>query len=223
MTRLEKFLIRLAMSGKLPFSRQFLAWSSERQFADLEPMSSMRFDFEIPDQHQPIPEDERGAVGPSGHLLPFMPKVLSAEQIVGRKVDEILTHVGTYGMGGPGFFGLRLGDEWLVFAIWSASEWITVDGLLIQDHFFEDYERPRPWITGEADNLSPLLLGSVVTSLELNQRSMRMSFSNGMSLTIDEAPENRPVFQGNKRPREFLEDDDLRKAVFLAPTAEIWV
>lgn len=223
MTGFEKFLFRLAVSGKLPFSRRFLAWSSNRQIADREPISSMRYDFEIPDPSQPIPEGERGAVGPSGHLIPFVPNALSAEQVINRRVDEILTYVGTYGMGGPGFFGLRLGEEWLVVAIWGAAEWIMVDGILIQDHFFEDYGRPRPWITEDADDLSPKLVGSKITSLELHQRSMRISFSNGMTLAIDEAAESRPILEGNKKPREFLADDDLRKAVFLAPTAEIWV
>ncbi|WP_152618547.1 hypothetical protein [Leisingera sp. ANG-Vp] len=223
MTGFGKYLVRLAIGGKLPFSRQFLAWSSKRQLADMGPMSSMRYEFEIPDPSQPIPDDERGAVGPSGHLIPFVPNALSVEQVTGRQVDELLTYVGTYGMGGPGFFGLRLGEEWLVVAIWGAGEWMVADGILIQDPFFEDYGRPQPWITGDVDNLSPNLVGSKITSLELHQRSMRISFSNGMSFAIDEAAENRPIFEGNKKPREFLADDDLREAVFLAPTTEIWV
>jgi hypothetical protein len=126
-------------------------------------------------------------------------------------------------MGGPGFFGLRLGEEWLVVAIWGASEWIVADGVLIQDYFFADYGRPKPWITDEVDNLSPNLVGTKIESLELHQRSMRISFSNGMLLEIGEAAEGRPLLEGNKQPRAFLEDDDLRKAVFLSPTTEIWV
>ena len=223
MSRLEKLLLRLALTGRLPFGRQLLAWSSKRQLANMEPTSSLGSEFEIPDPSQPIPEDEREVVGPSGHLIPFVPKALSSDQVIGRTVNEILTHVGTYGMGGPGYFGLRLGEEWLVIAIWGASEWIEVDGILIQDHFFDNYGRSRPWITEDADNLSPKLAGSKVTSLELMQRYMRISFSNGMSLVIDESAKDRPILEGTKRPREFLADDDLRKAVFMSPTTEIWV
>lgn len=189
----------------------------------MEPTSSLGSDFAIPDPSQPIPEDERGAVGPSGHLIPFVPDALSAEQVVGRQVDEILTHVGTYGMGGPGYFGLRLGEEWLVVAIWGASEWIVADGILIQDYHFDSYGRPRPWITEGCDNLSPKLVGSKVTALELNQHYMRISFTNDISLVINESAEDRPILEGTKQPREFFPDDDLRKAVFLSPTAEIWM
>lgn len=223
MSHLEKLFLKLALRGKLPFWRQFLAWSSKRQLANMEPTSSLGSDFEIPDPSKPIPEDERGIVGPSGYLMPFVPNALSAEQVTGREVNEVLTHVGTYGMGGPGYFGLRLGEEWLVVAIWGAGEWIVADGILIQDHFFDNYGRPRPWITEDTDNLSPKLIGSTITSLELSQHYMLISFSNGMSLVIDGSAEDRPIFEGTKRPREFMADDDLRKAVFLSPTAEIWV
>ena len=223
MSRLEKLFLRLALGGKLPFSRQFLAWNSKRQLAKMEPTSSLGSDFEIPDPSQPIPEDDRGVVGPSGHLIPFVPQALTAEQLTGREVNEVLTGVGTYGMGGPGYFGLRLEEEWLVIAIWGASEWIVANGILIQDHFFESYGRPRPWIIEGSDNLSPKLVGAKITTLELEQKCMRISFSNEMSLVIDESSEDRPILEGTKRPREFMADDDLRKAVFLSPTAEIWV
>lgn len=222
-SRLEKLFLRLALNGRLPFSRQILAWNSKRQLANMEPTSSLGSNFKIPDPSQPIPEDERGLVGPSGPLTPFVPNALSAEQVTGREVNEVLTNVGTYGMGGPGYFGLRLRDEWMVIAVWGASEWIIADGILIKDQFFDNYGRPRPWVTEETDDLSPKLVGAKITAIELEKHSMRISFSNGMSMAIDQSAEDRPIFEGTRRPREFLADDDLRKAVFLSPTAEIWV
>jgi len=222
-SRLERLFLRLALQGKLPFSTQFLAWKSKRQLMTMEPMSSLGSDFEIPDPGRPIPEGERGAFGPSGQLISFVPNALSAEQVTEREVDEISTCIGTYGMGGPGYFGLRLGEEWLVIAVWGAGEWILADGVLVEDGFFDKYGRPRPWITGSCDDLSPRLAGSKITAVELERQHMRISFSNGMSLVIEQSAENRPILEGNKRPRAFLADDDLRKAVFLSPTAEIWV
>jgi hypothetical protein len=41
--------------------------------------------------------------------------------------------------------------------------------------------------------------------------------------SITESPESRPILEGNKKPRSFERSDDLRRAVFLSPTAEIWV
>lgn len=143
--------------------------------------------------------------------------------MIDRKIDKVLTYVGTYGMGGPGFFGLRLGEEWLVIAIWGAGEWIRIDGEFVEDHFFETSERPKPWISDGEDRLSSKLVGAEISSLKIHRYSMKIGFSNGMSLTIDEAPEDRPILEGSKEGRRFLEADDLRQAVFLAPTAEIWV
>ncbi len=219
----EKVLLRLALNGRLPFSRQFLAWKTKRQLAATGPTSALCCELEIPDPTRPIPEDERGIVGASAHLIPFVPQVLTARDVIGRRIDEINPHLGTYGMGGPGFLGFRLENEWLVFSIWGAGEWIRVDDCLIADHFFDNHQRPRPWICEGSDALSPKLVGAEVTFLEIRKRSLDMSFSNGMSLKIDDCPDDRPVFEGTKKPRMFLESDDLRKAVFLAPTNEIWV
>lgn len=223
MSRLETIFFRLVTGSKLPFSGPILAWYTKRKLNITGPTSSLGSNFEIPDPSRPISEEERGLFGPSGHLIPFVPNALSAEQVTGRQVDEVLTLVGTNGMGGPGYFGLRLEDEWLVVAIWGAGEWIVADGILIQDLHFEKYGRPSPWITEESDNLRPKLVGSKITALELNQHFMRISFSNGMSLVIDESAEDRPILEGTKKQRKFLAEDDLRKAVFLSPTVEIWV
>lgn len=184
--------------------------------------SSLIRGFEVPDPARPIAEGDRG-LGPSGELIPFEPDRLQASQVVGRNVDEILTHVGTYGMGGPGFFGIRLGKEWLTIAIWGAGEWITVDSLLIQDMFFGRYGRPEPWISEKGDRLSAALVGSTITAIDVKPRSLIISFSNGMSMSINEAPDYRPIFEGSKQPRRFVDGDDLRDVVFLSPTTEIWI
>ena len=54
------------------------------------------YDYEIPDLDQPIPANERG-LGPSGRLQPFAPPPISAEQVIGRTVEEICPYVGSYG------------------------------------------------------------------------------------------------------------------------------
>jgi hypothetical protein len=189
-------------------------------------MAHVIYDYEIPDLDQPIPADERG-LGPSGHLQPFAPPPISAEQVIGRTVEEICPHVGTYGMGGPGFFGLRLGSEWLVIALWGAGDWMVSQGRCVQDSFYDNYGRPRPWIvnwpTDESDELSAQLVGERVSSIDVRLHSLRIVFENELDLTIEETSERRPLFEGIKQTRQFNHDDDLRRAVFLAPTIEIWV
>src|SRR5215475_8737383 len=108
-------------------------------------MAHCCYDYEIPDRNQPIPANERG-LDPSGRLQLFAPPPISAEQVIGRTVDEICPRVGTYGTGGPGFFGLRLGSEWLVIAVSGAGEWMVSQGRCVEDSFHDNYGRPRPWI-----------------------------------------------------------------------------
>jgi hypothetical protein len=59
-------------------------------------MAHVIYDYEIPDLDQPIPANERG-LGPSGRLQPFAPPPISAEQVIGRTVEEICPYVGSYG------------------------------------------------------------------------------------------------------------------------------
>jgi len=179
-------------------------------------------DFQIPDPEKPIPESER-RLGPSGELKDFNPSPLDSAQIIGRKVDEICTYVGTYGMGGPGFFGLRLGAEWLVISVWGAAEWMTIVGRNVQDTFYDDYGREPPLMTDTCDELSPLIVGQEITAISVEKQSFVMEFANETKLQITESSDNRPLLQGTKEPRKFADDDDLRKAVFLSPTIELWV
>lgn len=184
-------------------------------------MANVIYDYEIPDPDEPIPDNERG-LGPSGRLRPFAPP-LSAEQVIGRTVQEICPCLGTYGMGGPGFFGLRLGSEWLIIAVWGAGDWMTARGRCVGDAYYREHGHPTPWLAGESDELAVSLVGQRVRSIAVRRHSLRIVFENELDLTIEEASDHRPVLEGTKEPRRFTDEDDLRRAVFLAPTSEIWV
>ena len=174
MSALERFLLRLALRGRLPFARKFLAWHTQRFITATEPSSALYTEFMIPDPERPIPKEKHGAVGPSAELTSYVPKILALADIVDREVQELSTILGTYGMGGPGFLGLKMDDEWLVIAIWGASEWVTVDDVLIQDHFHNEAVEPAlPWITDDDDRLSPKLIGAKIISLQIEKQSMR--------------------------------------------------
>lgn len=188
-------------------------------------MGSVITAFEIPDPTRPIPIEER-RLGPSGELVPFVPPPVDKSQIVGRVVREVSLTVGTYGMGGPGFFGLRLDSEWLVISLWGAGEWILVDDRLVADAFFAKYGRERPW-TGENEDdleaLGPRIVGSTIVFLDVSRTKLEIRFSSGARLVIDETPTRRPILEGSKEPRVLTPEEDLRLAVFLSPTTELWV
>jgi len=125
-------------------------------------------------------------------------------------------------MGGPGFFGLRFQDEWLVIAIWGASSWILVDGRIIHDVYWEENGAHRPSITDKVDELTGSLVGKAVSSFDIAKHSLKVGIGKHV-LSISESPDERPIHEGNKTPRRFHRNDDLRKAVFLSHTAELWV
>ncbi|MEO0445906.1 MAG: hypothetical protein AAF191_07510 [Verrucomicrobiota bacterium] len=184
-------------------------------------MTSVRYEFQIPDETKPL-DGEGAPWGPFYELVEFVPPPLKREEVVGRTVDEISTRVGTYGMGGPGFLGLRLGSEWLVCSIWGAAAWIEVDGRIISDDFWEKGNLPRPWISDEEDELSEKLIGQKMKGIQIDSHSLSMEIGV-MNLSISEEPDRRPIYGGSREPRVWEEDDDLRKAIFLAPTTELWV
>lgn len=184
-----------------------------------EPSAMLFTQFDIPDPSQPT---EDNAIGPSGQLVAFSPSPASAQDVIGKEVTRVSDHVGTYGMGGPGFFGLQLGDQWLVVAMWGAGDWMTSDGRLVTDFFYDSRDRTRPWIHGEFDELSPLIVGQTITSFDVRPHSMEIVFSNGVELTIEENASVRPHYEGNGLPRQFKPEQDLRNSVFLSPTDELW-
>jgi len=186
-------------------------------------MPTLIYNFEIPDPARPIPEAERGAVGPSAHLKPFYPTVLDPSALIGKRIDDVTTSAGTYGMGGPGFLALLLGEQWLVIALWGAAAWMTCDGRLIEDLFHDTAHRPEPWLAHGIDDLQQHIVGQSIESIDIAPKSLRITLSGGVDLTLSDDPATRPAFAGNGQQRAFAPDDDLRRAVFLAPTTELWV
>jgi len=186
-------------------------------------MTTCVYSYEIPDLSRPIVHATK--MSPSGELRPFVPQPATPQEIIGRQIDEIITYAGTYGMGGPGFFGLRLGEDWLIIALWGAASWMTCRGRLVEDWHFDSSGRPEPWVnaTDGLDLLNRALAGQTVETIEIAPRAMHIVISGGFDLTIAEDPRERPAFAGNGQPRAFAPEDDLRRAVFLSPTTELWV
>lgn len=176
--------------------------------------------FEIPDPA--LPKREREGSAPSQPLVPFHPALLP--DVVGRRVEAASIYAGTYGMGGAGFFGLKLdGGEWLVVALRGAASWMEAGGRLVEDFFWQDHRRTRPWITDDSDELGGRVTGRRIAWVSVTAHALRIELDDGFTLAIEEDASKRPIFEGSKEPRAFALDDDLRGNVFLAPTDEIWV
>lgn len=82
-------------------------------------------------------------------------------RLIGRKITEIKDHVGTYGMGGPGYVGILLDDhEYLVYTIWSADRYV---------HF-----------TNESD-----IIGAVITDFKLEKNTLQIVLNNQATIDYD--------------------------------------
>jgi len=178
--------------------------------------------FQIPDLARPL--SSRAEWAPSGALVDFVPTPLVDADVAGSRIDGVSLNIGTYGMGGPGFFGLRLGEQWLVIALRGAGAWMSADGRTIEDMFWSDRGRAKPWmLEGEGDWLSPRIVGHAIAHVFIERHALRIVLDDSFALSIESDASLRPSFEGNGAPRAFAAEDDLRRAVFLSPTSELWI
>lgn len=74
--------------------------------------------------------------------VPLTIEEFGIETLKNSHIIDVCTCLGTYGMGGPGFFGLELqgeyGTRWLTYCIWHAGEHILFDDNILE--CFPNYE-----------------------------------------------------------------------------------
>jgi len=139
---------------------------------------------------------------------------LGVERIPGRDVVAWSASLGSYGMGGPGFFGLQLSSspafpqEWLVLTLWAADNWLLFDGQWVAAHP-NQYQLQRPLVSyfggdEEWDDLSEKLLNSTVVSAEIVDDMSRIHLEKGSVghlLEIPQVTSLLPLYGGALTPR----------------------
>lgn len=115
---------------------------------------------------------------------------MDKDALLGSRVEGYSTHLGTYGMGGPGFFGLLLEKEgvrqYLVYAVWASGQYILLDGRVIECHLRHNQSH-RPWISSWAgepdeeqwDELTAKVTGSQVTAVHLTGDQLQLELTQG--------------------------------------------
>ena len=117
------------------------------------------------------------------------------ENFINSKILDYTLYQGTYGMGGAGFFGLKLegkfGIRWLVYCIWLAGEHILLDNKILECHpkFIEKY---HPWIVWGNDmheayektcqDLKNLLSGLEILNIDLQEHALKVQLSGNHTL-----------------------------------------
>ena len=145
----------------------------------------------------------------------------------GAVVTRTSAYLGSYGMGGPGFVGIRVrcssGSRiWVVFTIWAAAGWLTLDGALLEDEYFPDERRDS------SKTFFPLssLVGARLDSTRLAPDSAELSFTQSGSrrvLCIQRDSSHLPVHRGSKQPKLLLPTEDLRDAVIVSSRGNLWL
>jgi hypothetical protein len=114
---------------------------------------------------------------------PTLLKNVSVDKLVGLEIREVVTHLGTYGMGGAGFFGLLLDNsEYLTYAVWGAENYVIIDGRVVGCSP-DLYGQTKPWISNYGgdqtwDELTTYILGSRIESLSLTKDTCHLTLGN---------------------------------------------
>lgn len=86
---------------------------------------------------------------------------VDSTRLIGRIITEIKKYIGTYGMGGPGYFGILLDDdEYLVFTLWSADRYV---------HYNDEND----------------IIGASISDYTMDQHSLIIHLDNEKIITYD--------------------------------------
>jgi len=122
---------------------------------------------------------------------PKLIREIDKTNIIGLEILDFSSYLGTYGMGGPGFFGLLLSnEEYLTFAVWNAGDYVIVNDRVVECNP-ELYNKTKPWISEYEDGktwnfLTEYISGSKIIDYSFNNDSFEMRVdNNGNSFKIN--------------------------------------
>lgn len=142
--------------------------------------------------------------------------------VLGRKIIEYSGHLGSYGMGGPGFAGFKLdkkGDrnaEWLVLTLWGSDNWMLFNGRWLSAHP-NQYDIQKPLIGfGDQvwDEFTSQIVGSKFIDADFSESYTKLTVQKDGTDSVLEIPENTKLlskYGGNMKYREW-KDEDQREA-----------
>lgn len=149
--------------------------------------------------------------------------------LIGAEVLQTDHLLGSYGMGGPGFAGIRVrrrdgSSIWIVFTIWGAATWLTLNNDLLSEGYFPDVQKELSgtWQFRPLHNL----IYSRITDIRLEKDMAELSFSSlgsTLVLTIRRDSGSLPVHYGSKEPKVLDPSQDIRDAVIISRRASLWL
>lgn len=145
------------------------------------------------------------------------------KSIIGHTITQVTPYAGSYGMGGPGYVGLKLKDKlWLIFGLWGALDWIHYNFkgkyVTLKDHW-KEY---GPKFTYEPPYDGPLV-GEIIQDFFITDDMFLMEFESGRELCIFGNSNTRPAFLTTEMNRELKDDESLCDLIFTHFTTNISV
>ncbi len=143
------------------------------------------------------------------------------ERIMCREIGSWCGHHGSYGMGGPGFFGIELnetkkyGKENLILTLWGACQWLLLDDHWVEAHpDYYAFKNPLSSNYGgdmEWDGVSELLVGGTIVNVEIDTNYSAFEIFNAGVKHLLELPSetNRLPIYGIGNEREWDKTENV--------------
>jgi hypothetical protein len=164
------------------------------------------------------------------------PKLLS-EQGPGRILQRTILcwspNIGSYGMGGPGFWGFKLArtgqysEEWLILTVWNAGDCLLFDGKK-GEVFAAEFMATHPEGGAEAfyqhhlmrvNEITEKVIGSKIMRAHITPTSSKILFQKGYEVHRLEIPKDS---SGPFQSRGWQAEESQLDAWVLSEQNEIW-
>lgn len=146
---------------------------------------------------------------------------LSKENYCGCTIINTCPHLGSYGMGGPGFLGLKCRQEHksfrIVFVLWAADGWLTLNGKLFEAGLLGEEKKEY-----KKRGIIPIetIHGGSVQSVEFAGDRATIKVQHADIMHVIELRRDGsavPPWRGTEDKKVFGNDESLEDAIFVAP------
>jgi hypothetical protein len=137
------------------------------------------------------------------------------------------SYLGSYGMGGPGFFGLKcrkgLRSFWIVFVLWGAAEWLTLDGKLLKSGLTES---ERELYEDRGVIAEETVHGGSLQSIDFTADYVTLTVRKADAAHIFELRRDGttlPPWRGSGEKKVFPSHESLKDAIIISRRARLWL
>lgn len=156
--------------------------------------------------------------------LPKTIEKLGVGRILNRRIISWSNRIGSYGMGGYGFFGLEMAPEksrpkeWLILTIFGASEWLLLDGAWMEANPNQHHmQRPlyiiHQFLPGDKlpgikieDRVSDCLVGAIIEDAVITKKESKIFLKKDSNKHLLELPEDTsrlPLWGGSLKIKKW--------------------